>query len=369
MEHSNPNTTGVTDWSILHDALSVLDLAAAVVTENDEVLVCNSAWAKLGEEPIVTAPPRAPAAGDHEVTSAAESRIQTGDENEDDGAPEVPLPPRRMTTLSSATEVAHHYGYDLERRTLQSSGWGKVLSMVIMRAPTSQLVDADEGQRFSDHLLIHQTLIQEDERRRVGLALHDVVSQDLVYVRSRLLGLDLQPKDTEELIGTIDHIIDEVRTLTFDLSPPILEDLGLRAALQWLTEHIGQRYSAYIAMTDNEVTPTLGERKTVILFRAARELLINAAKHAPGAEIIMTLIVGKRLLRIMIKDTGPGFHLETIRAQMREGRNYGLLSIEQQVRGLGGQLHLTSAPGEGTKAIITMPMDHESDPAAEDDHA
>ncbi len=356
MQRQHSSTTNAPDWSLLQDVVSMFDVAAAVVADDNAIVVCNTAWAQLGEFPLPADAPRSPVMEVRERVKPARGADHAGEP--DDGAPEAPLPPSRMTSMSCAIQAAQDHGFSIERRDLRSSGWGLALTLVVLRPPAQHFVVADGRQRVIDLLLIRQTLIEESERRRVGLALHDVVAQDMVYVRSRVIELGLDPVVAAHLIETIDRVIDEVRTLTFDLSPPILEDLGLGPALHWLAEHVAGRYSVNVAMTHNGITPKLTQKKRVIVFRAVRELLINAAKHAAGSEIIVTLIVSKRVMRIMVLDTGPGFDIERIRAAMHEGTSYGLLSVEQQIRGIGGKLHLTSSPGDGTKAIITVPLDH-----------
>ncbi|TVQ61514.1 MAG: sensor histidine kinase [Phycisphaerales bacterium] len=205
------------------------------------------------------------------------------------------------------------------------------------------------------HLLVRQTLIEETERRRLGQALHDVVAQELAQIRSMVLNGAGAVSKQSKVVTSIDRVIDEVRTLSFELSPPVLEDLGLRSALRWLAEHLSKQYGTpiHVALDDNE--PDITKETRIIVFRAVRELLVNASKHAPGTEIVITCVAKRSSLRIMVRDTGPGFSADHTRIGHDESSHFGLLSVEQQIRGVGGSFNLVSSVGEGTRATITVP--------------
>jgi signal transduction histidine kinase len=151
--------------------------------------------------------------------------------------------------------------------------------------------------------------------------------------------------------------------LAFELSPPILEDLGLRPALHWLAEYLSQRYGTRVEVADDAREPPLPPPARTIVFRAVRELAINAAKHAAGADIVLSCITNDRTTRLAIRDTGPGFNTAELHQSTDGFDRYGLLSVEQQIRGIGGSFELVSTLGEGTRAAITVPLDCEKDDA------
>jgi signal transduction histidine kinase len=251
-------------------------------------------------------------------------------------------------------------------RQVETSSPCRTCAMVILEEPSEveNLVSVINSQRVRiNHLLIRQTLIEEKERRRLGRAMHDGIVQDLAEIRARI-ARDTQPgRDTASLVCELDTIIKGLRDMAFELSPPVLEDLGLRPALHWLAEYLGQRYGTRVEVADDAREPPLPPPARTIVFRAVRELAINAAKHAAGADIVLTCVTNDRTTRLAIRDTGPGFNTAEVRQSTDGFDQYGLLSVEQQIRGIGGSFELVSTVGEGTRAAITVPLDRNKDDA------
>ncbi len=207
-----------------------------------------------------------------------------------------------------------------------------------------------------NRLLIRQTLIEEAERRRLGLALHDVVAQNLAMIRSVLRTEKLTSDIRERVVSMIDRVIEDVRTLSFEISPPILEDLGLCPALQWLADHLNKRYGTHIAVAHSLDEPKITKEARTIVFRAVRELSMNAVKYAPESEITIECESDEQIVRIAVIDTGPGFDVLQPPSEEDGVHNFGLLSVEQQVRAIGGRFELISRYGSGTRATITLPL-------------
>lgn len=137
----------------------------------------------------------------------------------------------------------------------------------------------------------------------------------------------------------------------------MLQDLGIHAALHWLGEHLSARYDTHIEVVDDGATPALSMRTRTIVFRSIRELAVNACKHAPGSEILISSVATPRGHRFMVRDTGPGFDPGGPRATKDGTPCFGLTSIEQQMAGIGGRFEIRSAPGDGTRATITIPTE------------
>jgi len=232
---------------------------------------------------------------------------------------------------------------------------------VVMLLPsrTARLrMDGSDMQRARiDRLLVRQTLIEEAERLRLGRELHDTVVQDLVLTKAKITDLIAAGKDPAEAILSIDRIIDQIRTLSFELSPPILNDLGLLPALHWLAEHLKSRYGVDLSVIDNGGDPALSVSSRTVVFRAVRELAINAAKHAAGSEILITCLTYPTTVRVRVRDFSKGFDVSGTKRFVDGSPGYGLLSVEQQVKGIGGKFELFSEIGEGTRATITLPLE------------
>jgi signal transduction histidine kinase len=210
-----------------------------------------------------------------------------------------------------------------------------------------------ELRRLTSDLL----LAEERERRSLAVDLHDGPNQLLVLAQMKLGAL--RQASGAELRAAIEEIEDLVerantssRTLTFQLSPPVLHDLGLAAAVQWLVEDLQRTYGIAIALEEDGRVRDTGERTRVILFRALRELLVNVGKHAHASRVRVRLRRDGKLVRITVEDDGRGFDVERV----AHGR-FGLPSIRERLRHLGGEMHVHSKLGKGTRIELAAPLD------------
>jgi len=352
----HPNTTSLDQGlrSFAGALVLLIEHPAAVVADADELLAQNDRWAGVTRRPLdpsgrltLRESLRDFAGGDALVGAVRAGLSPTGVMSV--ACTRDPEPAGERTPLT--VTVRWH--------RIQPGSGGPVYALLVMEEPGSveHLSSVVSSQRARiDQLLIRQTLIQEGERRRLGRALHDGVAQNLAQLRACLRGDASPPQHAKGTIGLLDRVIDDVRTLTFELSPPILEDLGLLPALHWLAEHLGKRYSANISVADDAREPRLLPETRTIVFRAVRELTVNAAKHAPGAEIVISCVSQRRRVSILVRDTGPGVDTGGLGGAGGGVDHYGLISVEQQIRGIGGTFEFASALGHGTRAFIRVPL-------------
>ena len=202
---------------------------------------------------------------------------------------------------------------------------------------------------------------EERERRRLAQVLHDHLQQMLVAARLRLSRVAGKVQDKQataaitETMSLLEEAIGESRSLTKELSPPVLYDGGLAAGLEWLGRETEKRYQLPVTVqTSPELEPDDLTTK-VFVFQAVRELILNAVKHAhPSAIRISLLRVDDQWLQVTVEDDGTGFNVEQI--DRKEGRGgFGLFSIRERLDVIGGQLTVVSTPLEGTKATIIAP--------------
>lgn len=205
-------------------------------------------------------------------------------------------------------------------------------------------------------------LTEERERRRIATELHDRIGQNLAMSKLKV-GLIVQSDgaadlrdDLEAVREMIDQAIQDARSLTFELSPPVLHELGLEPAIQWLAEALTARYGISVVCRTRATSIPTAERYRVLIFQAVRELLINAIKHAKAREVTVILGDVKDHLRIDIQDDGIGFDPSGINGTSGYNGGYGLFSIRERLATLGGRLDIRSAPGEGTLAVLTIPL-------------
>lgn len=203
-------------------------------------------------------------------------------------------------------------------------------------------------------------LAEEQERRRIAVDLHDGLNQTLTLAMLKLSALKGsceadQHDKLQEVHDLIQHASQSTRSLTFQLSPPILHDLGFLPALEWLTEHMQESYELAIELTVEEMDPPpLDERISVLLFRAVRELLINVAKHAEADTVKVAVQLESHRLRIDVADDGVAFDPKSV-----ECRGLGIHSIRDRLSNLGGHMSIHSEAGEGTVISMVAPLEVE----------
>lgn len=188
---------------------------------------------------------------------------------------------------------------------------------------------------------------QEEERRRVGRELHDGVGSLLTAALLTLKVAEKHPEKLPEARNQVAEALEEVRRLSRELRLPLLDDLGLEAALRRYLE--GYQKSGLRVEADLQVPP-LPKEKEVALFRVLQEALTNVLRHAKARRVRVALWVEEDRLFGAVEDDGVGFDLE------RTPVSVGLLGMQERIEGLGGSLHLRSAPGEGTRVEFGVPL-------------
>ncbi|MFQ6036742.1 MAG: sensor histidine kinase, partial [Sedimentisphaerales bacterium] len=166
-------------------------------------------------------------------------------------------------------------------------------------------------------------------------------------------------KVLEEVCGSLGRAIADIRSLTFDLSSPILHELGFEAAVAaWLADPIEQKHGITTEFEDDRQAKPLDDDIGALLFRSVRELLFNVVKHANANKVKVSIRrIGSRI-RISVEDNGVGFD-PTEAASMAVGRAaFGLFSIRERLEELGGRLKIDSEPGHGCRVVMTAPIKH-----------
>ncbi len=209
------------------------------------------------------------------------------------------------------------------------------------------------------------SLAEERERRRIAIDLHDKVGQTLAISKFNIKKLQqvVNSEETkvslDEIAGLIDSAISDMRSLTFNLSPPALYELGLEAALDELANQIESEYGISVIVNDDQKPKPIGPNARVILYRAARELMNNVVKHAQAKQMQTSITRKDGYLRIEITDDGVGFDAEKMYSSLTKTKSLGLFSIRERLNPLNGVLKIDSEPGRGTKAVIMLPLEPE----------
>lgn len=206
-------------------------------------------------------------------------------------------------------------------------------------------------------------LAAEQERRRIATGLHDQVVQLLALAKIKLGALEtdlaLAPPRTESLDAIrrlLESAIQETRSLTFELSPPVLYELGLGPAIEWLAERTGRKHGLRCAVSrPRERLPVLPTH-AVVVFQVLRELVANAVNHACADRLDFRVRADEAWIHIDVEDDGIGFDPASLALPLQqEDRHFGLFNVRECMQQLGGGVVIDSAPGRGCRVELRIP--------------
>jgi PAS domain S-box-containing protein len=197
-------------------------------------------------------------------------------------------------------------------------------------------------------------LTEERERRRLAEDLHDSLGQAVFRARMLLDRGAVSDQTVVEIRTILEEISRTVNTLTHELSPLVLRQMGLWAALEWLIGNLKERYDLQVRLKGNERDVELDEKMGLVLFRSVREILINVAKHAQTDFASVLLRPSNNFLEVSIRDNGKGFNLLDQARQVPSG-HFGLFSISERMKYIGGSFNIRSRPGAGTTVTLRVP--------------
>ncbi len=205
--------------------------------------------------------------------------------------------------------------------------------------------------------------VQEDERRRLARELHDGIGQTLVALKNQLEGLSSRLSEAPELKTPLDkatelasHALEDTRELSRLLRPPVLDDLGLAAALNWLSRTVGKQFGLKVEREIDGLETAPAKELETVLFRIAQEALTNAAKHAEAKSVRVALTERPRSLVLAVSDDGSGFDVAAALQRTGDRTGVGLRGMRDRVELFGGRLTVDSAPGRGTTVTAEVPL-------------
>lgn len=210
-------------------------------------------------------------------------------------------------------------------------------------------------------LALALTAAEQRERARISEVLHDHLQQLLhgarIWANTILNNPDTAPEEApERILELLDDALETTRSLTMELSPPMLTEEGLLAALEWLASHVSETHGLTLRLEGPDELEIPEPELRTLLFRSVRELVFNVVKHAD----VDTARVRVHLLadgcRIEVSDEGRGFDPEQLEADQEANGHFGLLSVQRRLDLVGGTLSIDSAPGEGTTVRLEVPL-------------
>ena len=272
---------------------------------------------------------------------------------------------RDITDLKKAEEKLRENQVELERRV-------KERTADLMKAKEDLTSELKRRKETMNHLLMYQrrlrslaselTLTEERERRQIASYLHDNIGHALAMARIKLDSLRglVSPGDVaaslDDATDMIKAAIQEVRSLTFELSPPVLHELGFEEAVDWLAEqfHKVNGISCTVAI-DGQVNP-LADEISIFLFHSVRELLVNVAKHAGAKSAKISINRDEDHIVIRVEDDGVGFRPSKTDSYLQENGGFGLFSIRERFESIGGTMAIDSEPGRGCCVTLSAPL-------------
>lgn len=260
--------------------------------------------------------------------------------------------PLLASDLSLMVGIARELGLSVENALLQTQ--------------------ALEREQILAELLEQVVNAQEAERQRIARELHDATGQSLTAIGLGLRGIQAQLQqilgadEVSEVRQNMDNVLSysnsamsELRDIIADLRPPQLDELGLEATIQWYGRTYEQRWGIPISFTSSGNCENLPSDYSTVLFRILQEALRNVAKHADASQALVDLVCTDQDVILSIQDDGQGFDVPAEDKDLGsdgERIGWGLAGMRERVSLVGGELHVKSSPGEGTRVVVKIPL-------------
>lgn len=298
-----------------------------------------------------------------------------------------------MSAYLSGHVLTEHHPFDREYRIVRWSDgavrwvWGlgrlefgpdgEVIHMI------GTIQDVTKRKEAEEMLLAYQaklrslgselSLAEERERRRIAGDLHDHACQGLALsklklqaILDRALPADMQT--LQQICGSLNETIEDIRELTFDLSSPTLYKFGLEAALEeLLQDRLRAEHKVRHRFSDDGRPKPLAPDVRVLLFQSVRELLINVIKHAHASKVRLDISRDGDSISVIVADDGVGFDVEEVWLASARRRSVGLFNVHERLDYIGGRLEIDSRPGGGSRFTLTAPLETEA-PVAKENH-
>ncbi len=221
---------------------------------------------------------------------------------------------------------------------------------------------AERRRRLQENISRQLIVSQEAERKRIAAELHDSLGQNLLIIKNRLYlaqqnAAGSNPgEQLEEISRGVSQSIEEVREISYNLRPYQLDRLGLTKALEAMVKKVAE--SGSLAMESNlaRVDDLFLPEGEINFYRIAQESLNNILKHSDAARARLSIELGAGWLTMRIEDDGRGFDYRAMTDDTRQRPGFGLTSLAERVRILGGRFECDSAPGAGTRWKFEIPI-------------
>jgi len=359
---------------LLHKTFASLrDCLLIVTAESRTIIDCNPATAKLfgyTREEVVGQSVRILHVDDRAFETFRELALAA---IRDEGY--LRIPAFEMKRKNGDIFATQHMVMPLHGQDGELVSWVSVIRDITQEKRTEEKLE--QYRRKLRKLAAELTVVEARERRQIAAELHENLGQLLATAKMKIAPMRSAAPDSRlesglaEVQDLVEQALRQTRSLTYQLSSPILYQLGLEAALKWLAENMAGQYGYRVAFTRFGESGALREESSVFLFSAVRELLVNVAKHGAASEVAVRLRWLDDCVEVLVKDNGKGFRrtglsdfsdLKTGVSESADG--FGLFNIQERVSDLGGRVWLRTEPQRGTAVKIHLPLNRTAEAAA-----
>lgn len=250
----------------------------------------------------------------------------------------------------------------VEKRTMELQGVNERL-----------IEEINERQQYQEKLEKYQQrlraaasemlAVEEQQRRQIAVELHDRIGQSLAFCKMSLDSIiasetiEYVREQADRVSDIVQQTLKDTRSLTFELSPPVLYELGLEAALEWLVEMMQERYDLLVSIECKGLTHYTGSPILTMSFRSIRELLMNVVRHGQTDKAwVKVWTSNDDQLHLSVSDKGTGFDTKELELESEWQEGFGLFSIQERTINLGGSVQVDSVEGGGTTISLTIPL-------------
>jgi signal transduction histidine kinase len=273
-------------------------------------------------------------------------------------ANEIQIPLHSHDKLIGVIELKHHEAFNSDQIGISREVADQLAIAIHNTQLFEQLSDADQKLQILLQRLIE---VQEAEKRHLARELHDEMGQSLTALKIELEQMESANDPLIQLrsqngLSIVDSLLEQARSLSAELRPTMLDDLGLIPALRWCVSRqslvAGFSANFFEDLGDINLPPEV----QTTCFRVAQEALTNVARHANASSVSVEITGSSQRLNLLIKDDGRGFDVSNLQRQASPGKCLGLLGMKERVMLIGGDIEVESAPDCGTEVRVYLPI-------------
>jgi len=279
-------------------------------------------------------------------------------QNYDLSATEIQIPLHSHDKLIGVIELENHEPFSSDQIGISREVADQLAIAIHNTQLFEQLSDADQKLQILLQRLIE---VQEAEKRHLARELHDEMGQSLTALKIELEQIEstndpLLQLRSQNGLSIVDKLLEQARSLSAELRPTMLDDLGLIPALRWCVSRqslvAGFSANFFEDLGDINLPPEV----QTTCFRVAQEALTNVARHANATSVSVEITGSSQRLNLLIKDDGRGFDVSNVQRQASPGKCLGLLGMKERVMLIGGDIEVESAPDCGTEVRVYLPI-------------